>query len=157
MAPRTPILTALWVLLAASSAHAVERSTEPVRRIDRMWAVGSPVLEEGKAGVYAWVEDRAVQLAARAGRSGRGVYRVRVRATEDLDLSQLSGFRVVAKAAENNVLLEATVKGAPARGAVRSKGDITLSDAERSPGKPARVFVGPLARPAASTVVIGRF
>ncbi|MCA9555992.1 MAG: hypothetical protein KC933_38560 [Myxococcales bacterium] len=144
-------------LAGAPAALGGSPVTEPVRRVDRMWVVGAPVLDEVTIGLYAWVEDRALQLAAKPGKSGRGTFRIRVRSTADLDLSKAGGFRIVAKSADNNVVLEATTKEGPVRGAVSSKGDITLSDAEYGSGKPAPLYVGPLAHQAAASVVIGRF
>jgi hypothetical protein len=149
-------LALLAALAGPAPGLAASPVEEPVRRVDRMWVVGSPVLEEGQPGLYAWIEDRALQLAAKPGRRGRGTYRIRIRATDELDLSQLGGFRIVARTADNGVVLEATARDGPVRGAVRSKGDITLSDPERGSGKPARLFVGPLAKVAAPAVVIGR-
>ena len=135
------------------------RADKRVSRIDRMWVVGAPVLDEKRslAGLYAWVEDRALQFAARPRRNRREALRLRVRGTRPLNTSKLGDFRVISRESNSSVLIEARVKGPVARGKIRCAGDVTLTDASTSSGRRLPLFVGPLARIAASSVVIGRF
>jgi len=122
-----------------------------------MWVVGAPVLDDAaKKGVYVWVEDRALQLAAHPGKNKRGVFRVRVRGTRPLVLDGLGDFKVVGRRGDTDVVLQARARGVVARGKVSCAGDITVSDAS-SGSRGARLFVGPLAKRAAKGVVIGRF
>lgn len=149
------LLIALLIALGPEVSRA-EAPQAPVRRVDRMWAVGAPVLDaSAKVGVYAWVEDKALQLAAHPG-DGRGVFRVRVRGTRPLELEGLGDFEVVGRRGDRDVVLQARTKGRTARGKVACNGDLTVTDATRG-RRGARLFVGPLAKRAAKRLVIGRF
>ncbi len=148
----------VWgLLLALASPVTSHAKSSAVRRIDRMWVVGAPVLDaQTPAGVFAWVEDGALQLAAWSAGSKHRTLRVRVQGTRALSLKKLGGFKVVSRISDSQVILQATAKAKPARGSIACKGDITLSDARRG-GLPTNLYVGPLAKKAAKSVLIGRF
>ncbi len=145
------------VTLALLFATVAVAKAPPVRKMDRMWAVGAPVLEEGAdRGVYVWVEDGALQLAAWPGtKNKKSTFRLRIEGTRALSLSGLGDFKVVSKL-PNGVIVEVTRRSRMARGKVVCKGDLTISEVTRG-ARRETLFVGPLAKRAAKLVTIGRF
>lgn len=151
---RTWGFVAAVLVAGVSTAVAADR---PVRRMDRMWAVGAPVIDDrAQAGVYVWLEERALQLAAFPGLGGRGVFRVRVTGTRPLVLDGLGDFKVVGRRGDRDVVLQARTKGRAARGKVSCDGDVSFTDVTRGRNSTS-LWVGPLAKRGAKRVVIGRF
>lgn len=143
--------------LAVLGAGVAQADDEPLRRVDRMWLVGAPVLEADPArGLYVWIEDGAVQLAAWPKNSKQRTFRVRAQCTRAMTLTGLGDFKVVSKSSDSNVLLQVSVRAVPARGNFSCDGDVTISDATRG-ARASKVFVGPAAKKASNSVVIGRF
>jgi hypothetical protein len=152
--PRLAALAAAAVLLFVSVAFAKGPS---VRKMDRMWAVGAPVLEaSAMRGVYAWVEDGALQLAAWPGtKNKKSTFRLRIEGTRALSLSGLGDFKVVSKL-PTGVILQVTRRTRMARGKIGCKGDLTISEVTRGARRES-LFVGPLSKRGAKSVTIGRF
>jgi hypothetical protein len=155
MLRRVKALAALLVGLALASAPARAAEPEPVARVDRMRVVGAPPLDaRSPEGLYVWVEDRAIQFAAVGRADAPRTFSVRVDAPEGLATELLGDFTVSSRSGAGLVMV-ARVEGVPARGALRTRGELAVSAAAAG-GAPVPLFVGPLALRAAPTLRLVR-
>lgn len=162
---RSLTLVLALALVAPTAAFATKpkksKKVRPIAKIDRTRVVGAPVLtEESTPGIYVWLEDGELRFAAvprppdKKNRPRVDRYAVKVISTKPV--KRKSGDFRVAGGGAQKMRLEAVVKQQVARGAVKTKGDVKITDASRG-GKRVPIFVGPLAKRAAPTVEIGRF
>jgi hypothetical protein len=121
----------------------------PLKRVDRMMAVGAPVLDENASeGVYVWLEDGWFNVAAVSRSKGkRKSMSVSVRSTKKIQKAEGD---FTARESDGGLSLSASVGGVVVKGRFRTEGDITVTT-------PHGLFVGPLSKPAASPVSIGRY
>lgn len=161
---RVAVLAALSVVLAVAASAGAEgdRARPPVRRIDRMRVVGTPVLDRSTSpGIYVWLEDGWFQLAAVTdlpfGTKKRRTrtYRVRISSTKPIQ-EKLGNFQRRGGKGDKELELEVVVGANPERAQVRTDGEITVSHAVVD-GADLAVYVGPAAKPAAPEVRIGRY
>ncbi len=148
---RVLIFASLGLGLAVSSHAAPKKKrTRPVAKLDRMRAVGAPVLDQDpKAGVYVWLEDGWFRVAAASGKKrGKKTFRVTVSSTKPIQADPLDFRRVMS--GTNRITLEARVGQVVAKGRIKTAGNISVS-------APHAVFVGPLSQRATNGVKIGRF
>lgn len=132
-------------------------ASEPVSRLDRMWAVGKPPLDTAESGLYIWVADGAFQFAAVPVGDGRKrVVQWTLRATEPLRLRPDGDCRIAAKSGRQGLILAARPVRVVARCAVETEGELTLTRV-RSGRKAGRAFVGPRARPTHRQLRLGRY
>lgn len=147
----------LLVLLPTIGADAKTKSKKPLERIDRMWVVGAPALDGKPApGVYVWVEDGRFRFAVPPGRSSKPrFYQWTLRSTQSLKLAPGGECKVGARSARGLVLAAGSTS-AVVECAVETAGDLSISRVKVGK-KAASLYVGPLARRAASTLEIGRY
>lgn len=145
--------------LGVAEAKKAPKKERPIERLDRTRAVGAPVLDdETKAGIYVWLEDGEYRIAAvphDKKRPKNETIVVKLASTKDVTTKDLGDFTKVG--AGRAFSLKVRVKQEVARGALVTEGDLTVSGAKLGNGKALPIFVGPLAKRAASTVIIGRF
>lgn len=147
------------LLLLPLSALAAE---EPLKKIDRMKLVGPPVLDDTTApGLYLWIEDGWFQLAAVTdlpfGTKKRRLktYAITVSSTKPIT-EKLGGFKR-AGGSETGFTAHVAVGAHPERGRFKTEGEVVISNVETEQGHSVPIFVGPLAKRAATSVRIGRF
>lgn len=126
-------------------------------RIDRMWVVGAPALDgEPAPGIYAFIQDGRLAFAVAPVRDGRRrVFQWTVKADGPIELHDGGDCKVAARGG-GAVVLAARPVSAVARCSVSLPGEVTLSRFKMGSGR-ADGFIGPLARPAAALVRIGRY
>ncbi len=134
----------------ARSAAPREGKRPLIRQIDRAHVVGAPVLDgEARPGVYVWREDGLFRFAVVGPASATTEFQVR--ASQGVEVVERDGI-VWQRRAPRHLL----ARGRSGRGALRSRGHIKIGLARRGKRR-VRIFVGPLAARAASTVEIGAF
>ena len=139
----------LALCFVASSALGAPKRQKRVTKLDRMKAIGAPVLEaDAKSGIYVWLEDGWFRFAAVGKGKRQSRLRVTVNSSKPIKADPLD-FRTVMSGG-NRVTIEARVKEVPARGRIKTDGNIVVTS-------PHPVFVGPLSRRAVNGVKIGRY
>ncbi len=148
---RVLLFVGLGVGLAVSSQAAPKKKkVRPIAKLDRMRAVGAPVLDqEPSKGVYVWLEDGWFHVAAASGKKrGKNTFRVTLSSTKPIKADPLDFRRVMS--GTNRITLEARVGQVVAKGRIKTEGNISVS-------APHALFVGPLSQRASNGVRIGRF
>lgn len=127
------------VLLPAEAAR-------PIAKIDRAKVVGAPVLDEkALPGVYVWLEDGWFNVALLANPK----HRITVRASSTKAIDRVEG--ELAKDRDGRKLVLSGMAGkVPTRSRFKTEGQLTVT-------ADFPIFVGPLSKPAAKTVEIGRY
>ncbi len=121
----------------------------PVRRIDRAHVVGAPVLDErARPGLYIWLEDGRFRFAVVGGRSAT---QFQVRANRPMAVANEDAMVWLKRGPRHYV-----GRSRSGRGSIATRGHIKVGRVRRG-GRRVRMFVGPLAWRAASTVEIGAF
>lgn len=150
------------VTAGAASLPAEGRAAPPLRVVDRMKVVGAPVLDETTAeGVYVWIEDGTVRVAAvpkaasGAQKPRRRTFAVRVESNQTITAVSGGDFEIRG-AGSGSVNLAAKLTSAPAQVTLRTQGEVVVAAASAD-GKGVPIFVGPLASRAVPGVRIGRF
>lgn len=156
------LLIAAGIFASAAGAGPAEakkgpKKPRPVQRLDRTRAVGAPVLDEkAKPGIYVWLEDGAFRVAAVPfEKKRRDNYVVKLRGSKKLKVVPRGDF--AARGGGKSVTLRVRAKEEVAKSAVETEGDLEIYGARSGSGKRLAIFVGPLAKRAASSVRIGRF
>lgn len=160
------LVLAFTALPAAPAVGADPAAPErPLERIDRMRVVGRPVLDQtSKQGLYIWLEDGSFHVAAVTNlpigtkKKLTRTFTVTLSSTGPIEASarSLGGLTRVG-GDDSTLVLRAVVGPEPELGSFRTTGDVTVFGAAIAQEREAPLFVGPLARPAASGVRIGRF
>ena len=139
-------------LARTSSALAVgapDPRRKRIRRIDRAHVVGAPVLDgKARAGVYVWREDGLFRFAVVGGEPAT---EFQVRANRPLRLKSDDALTWIRRGPRHYV-----GRSRAGQGAIETKGHIKIGKARRG-GRRVRIYLGPLAQRAASTVEIGAF
>jgi hypothetical protein len=151
---------AIAVLLACAVPF-FALAEEKLGKIDRMRLVGTPVLTQAARGVHVWLEDGWYRVAAVSALPVGGAkkrqrdFTVTIRSTKSITEAELFQWK---KSGGDDDSLVLRVKTGPDPEIMRFKteGDLMISHATVE-GEPAQIFLGPLAKPGASLVRVGRY
>jgi hypothetical protein len=152
-----PSLYAVLMLLAIPSFAGAE---EKLGKIDRMRLVGSPVLPSAPRGIHVWLEDGWYRVAAVSALPVGGQkkldrdFSVTIRSTKSISKVELFEWR--RSGGDETLFLRLKTGPDPEIMRFKTEGDLTISSAIID-GDPAQIYLGPLAKPGAAVVRIGRY
>lgn len=169
---RAALLSVLTLALAlATKAQGEREKAGRTETLDRTRAVGAPVLDGTSAdGVFVWIEDGWIHLAGASKQAAESettvVYTVKISSTHSIRELELGDIQA-SRPRQGAFVATLTVRGVPVQGKFKTDGDVSIFSAmvlgEKNHGdkksgskKPARILVGPLAKPVASGVTINR-
>lgn len=126
-----------------------------------MRIVGTPVLAQASRGIHVWLEDGWYRIAAVSALPVGGAkkrtrsFSVTVHSTKTLENVDLYQWRRIS-GGEDSISMRVSAGPDPEIMRFKSDGELTISHAAVE-GEEAPIYVGPVSKPAASVVRIGRY